>query len=217
MAKLPLKTLSSGYFSTQLLNDNFQKIQTALDNTLSRDGTSPNSLLADLDVNGHSLYNIDNLSVQSITVGDSTIEDLDVVLATINDAVVEVEADRAEVAANTSTVASNTATVLDNAATSQANADNALLSELQAFNYKTDAEAAAVTATSQSALTQSSASSVLSAVDPVLSAQAQTNALLGLGIGSSVIDTNGHLIMGYNEATVTSLAFDANGHLVITY
>lgn len=58
---------------------------------------------------------------------------------------------------------------------------------------------------------------VLSAVGPVLSAFAQANALLGLGIGTSYVDSSGHLIMGYNETTVTDLEINSSGHLILSY
>jgi hypothetical protein len=58
MAKVPLKTLTSGYFSTQLLNDNFDKIEQAIDNALTRDGTGPNEMLSDLDMNNNEIYNV---------------------------------------------------------------------------------------------------------------------------------------------------------------
>lgn len=58
MAKLTLNTISSGFASTTLLNENFESIETALENTLSRDGTTPNTMSADLDMNGHSILNI---------------------------------------------------------------------------------------------------------------------------------------------------------------
>lgn len=59
--------------------------------------------------------------------------------------------------------------------------------------------------------------SVLSAVGPVLSAFAQANALLGLGIGASYVNSDGHLIMGYNETTVTDLEINSSGHLILSY
>jgi len=40
------------------LNDEFTKIQTALENTLSRDGSTPNSMSADLDMNGNAFLNV---------------------------------------------------------------------------------------------------------------------------------------------------------------
>lgn len=57
MAKVTLIPIESGYLSTEALNDNFQRIVDALDNTLSRDGTLPNQLEADLDLNGNALLN----------------------------------------------------------------------------------------------------------------------------------------------------------------
>ena len=59
--------------------------------------------------------------------------------------------------------------------------------------------------------------SILSAVGPVLSAFAQANALLGIGIGTSYVNGDGHLIMGYNEATVSDLHIDSNGRLILSY
>lgn len=40
------------------LNSNFAAIEAALENTLSRDGTSPNELDADLDLDGNRIYNL---------------------------------------------------------------------------------------------------------------------------------------------------------------
>jgi len=57
MAKLTLNNITSGYASTTALNDNFDLIETALENTLSRDGTSPNQMNADLDMNGYRILN----------------------------------------------------------------------------------------------------------------------------------------------------------------
>lgn len=65
MAKVPLKTLTSGYFSTQLLNDNFDKIEQAIDNALTRDGTGPNEMLSDLDMNGNEIYNLGDPTMES--------------------------------------------------------------------------------------------------------------------------------------------------------
>lgn len=58
MAKITLPTVESGYLSTEALNQAFADISTALDNTVSRDGTSPNQLEADLDLNGFQLLNV---------------------------------------------------------------------------------------------------------------------------------------------------------------
>ncbi len=57
----------SGY-QTSKINSNFEAIAEALDDSLSRSGTSPNTMEADLDLNGHSLLNVDALSVDSLIV-----------------------------------------------------------------------------------------------------------------------------------------------------
>ena len=58
MAKRPdITTVASGYFGREALNNNFQEIQSAFDNTLSLDGSIPNGMQADLDLNGYSIAN----------------------------------------------------------------------------------------------------------------------------------------------------------------
>ncbi len=58
MAKLTLTSISSRYASVQALNANFDAIETALENTLSRDGTTPNTMSTSLDMNGNRLINL---------------------------------------------------------------------------------------------------------------------------------------------------------------
>jgi len=58
MAKLTLFDLSSGSFTVDLLNANFALIETALENTLSRDGTAPNPMNAPLDMNSNRILNL---------------------------------------------------------------------------------------------------------------------------------------------------------------
>ncbi len=58
MAKKPLNSVTSGYASNALLNENFQRISDAIDNTLSRDGTSPNFMTANIDMNSHRITNL---------------------------------------------------------------------------------------------------------------------------------------------------------------
>lgn len=60
MAKLVLDDLANLRNETTVvarINSNLQKIEDALENTLSRDGTSPNTMQADLDVNGYFIRN----------------------------------------------------------------------------------------------------------------------------------------------------------------
>jgi hypothetical protein len=50
------------------LNNNFAAIETAIENTFSRDGTSPNSLSSDVDLNMNDILNVNNIDVVTITV-----------------------------------------------------------------------------------------------------------------------------------------------------
>jgi hypothetical protein len=58
MPKLTLTDIASGYASITELNNNFTAIETAIENTLSRDGTTPNQMTADLDMNGNAILNL---------------------------------------------------------------------------------------------------------------------------------------------------------------
>lgn len=55
-----LTTLTTNFSSVQALNANFTKIVTALENTVSRDGSTPNTMSADFDVNSNKLINLAN-------------------------------------------------------------------------------------------------------------------------------------------------------------
>lgn len=61
MSKLtPLLSILSGFASNSKLNTNFSRITSAFDNTLSRDGSSPNAMEADLDMNSNRILNLPN-------------------------------------------------------------------------------------------------------------------------------------------------------------
>jgi len=87
MAKVSLNNISSGFASVDALNTNFDLIETAFDNTLSRDGSSPNTMSADLDMNSYKVLNITdpvnlydaatkNYVDQSVSAAGSTLTDL---------------------------------------------------------------------------------------------------------------------------------------------
>jgi hypothetical protein len=67
LSKVTLSTILSGFYSTQTINNNFDELVDALDNTLSRDGSAPNSMEADLDLNGYGLLNA-SITLSSYTV-----------------------------------------------------------------------------------------------------------------------------------------------------
>jgi hypothetical protein len=73
--KASLKTISSGFASNTQLNSNFEALNTKLDNTLSLDGSTPNSMGADLDMNGNDIINTGNFDVDTLTVDGSTVQD----------------------------------------------------------------------------------------------------------------------------------------------
>jgi hypothetical protein len=57
-----LITIASGYYSLSSLNANFDAINVALNNTLSLDGSTPNSMNADLDMNSNDILNASSVS-----------------------------------------------------------------------------------------------------------------------------------------------------------
>lgn len=54
----PLTSLENQTTAINAINNNSDTIETAFDNTLSRDGTSPNQMGADFDMNGHRILNL---------------------------------------------------------------------------------------------------------------------------------------------------------------
>lgn len=72
MPKITLPTIEAGYLSTDALNQAMADVATAFDNTLSLDGSAPNQMEADLDLNGHRLLNVTtdlNDAASLLTVG----------------------------------------------------------------------------------------------------------------------------------------------------
>lgn len=64
MAKKPtITTITSGYASNTQLNANFEALRAAFDNTISRDGSTPNTMSADLDLNGNDIINANSILV----------------------------------------------------------------------------------------------------------------------------------------------------------
>lgn len=58
MAKLSLTDIASGHQSITVYNNNNNLIETAIENTLSLDGTTPNAMGADLDMNSNRVTNL---------------------------------------------------------------------------------------------------------------------------------------------------------------
>lgn len=74
MTKKPtVTTLQSGFNSTQTLNANFEALRDSFENTLSLDGSTPNAMEADLDLNGNSILGASVIGTSSLVVNGKLI------------------------------------------------------------------------------------------------------------------------------------------------
>lgn len=71
MAKLTLTDITSGYALTTTLNANNAAIEAALENTLSRDGTGPNTMSVSIDMNNQRITNLPTAvsNTEPVTLG----------------------------------------------------------------------------------------------------------------------------------------------------
>lgn len=69
MAKRPTqKTITSGFSSANMLNYNVNEMLTAFDNTLSLDGSAPNAMAADFDMNSNDILNVGDITAANVTI-----------------------------------------------------------------------------------------------------------------------------------------------------
>jgi len=73
MGKLTLNNIQGQFASTTELNNNFDLIEAALENTVSRDGSSPNTMSADLDLNSKDINNINVINAVAVKVSGQSI------------------------------------------------------------------------------------------------------------------------------------------------
>lgn len=72
MSKEPtIVTISTGYASGAVLDSNFQALKEAFSNTVSRDGSTPNTMSADLDLNGNDLLNVGDINIARLYLNGS--------------------------------------------------------------------------------------------------------------------------------------------------
>ena len=71
--KLNLIQILSGFLSTSALNSNFEDIETAIENTVSRDGTGPNQMEANLDMNSNEILNADDIHTDKLRLNGTYI------------------------------------------------------------------------------------------------------------------------------------------------
>ena len=76
MTKLTISNFSSLSNEASFLaalNAAFDAVETAMENTYSRDGTTPNTLSADLDVNSQDILNVNTISANSVNVNGASV------------------------------------------------------------------------------------------------------------------------------------------------
>lgn len=79
MAKRPTLTDITSLTNSSAINalsENWDAIEEAFDNTLSLDGSTPNALNADLDLNGNALLNVGVIDVDELTLNGQQVTDL---------------------------------------------------------------------------------------------------------------------------------------------
>lgn len=80
MAKQPTLTdVSSGFRSNTTINNNNDAIEAAFDNTVSRDGSTPNHMLADFDMNDNDILNVNRLYADAMTLAGTAVTITDLV------------------------------------------------------------------------------------------------------------------------------------------
>jgi len=71
--KATLTDVSTGYASGTTLNNNFEALNDKLDNTVSRDGSTPNEMNADLDMNSNDLLNVGRVNADEVFVSGTDV------------------------------------------------------------------------------------------------------------------------------------------------
>lgn len=105
MAKISLTDITSGYLSTATYNANNTLIENAIEKQLSRDGTSPNTMSANLDINSNKVVNISDGTNNQDAVSLKQLNDASVVASTIAASAVTVADAGANYAASTAEAA----------------------------------------------------------------------------------------------------------------
>ena len=73
MARYTPTNITTGHGSTSLLNKNFADLEIAIDSLLSREGDTPNSMSADVDMNSNDLLNTSTLYAEALTLKGKSI------------------------------------------------------------------------------------------------------------------------------------------------
>lgn len=111
MAKVTLDDIASGYASYTKHNSNYDAIEAALENTLSRDGTGPNQMEADLDLNANDLLNVGTVNASALILDGTSYTDLSTAVTNAQTAQAGAEAAEVAAAASASSAAISEANV----------------------------------------------------------------------------------------------------------
>ena len=100
--------ITSGY-NLSKINSNFEKIEAALLDAVSRSGSTPNQMNSDLDMNGNNILNITGIGAESIVINGITAEEF------LNEAVATATNEAEAFAAIAQTSATNAASSANSA------------------------------------------------------------------------------------------------------
>jgi hypothetical protein len=155
MTKKPtVTTIASGFNSTETLNTNFEALRDGFDNTLSLDGSTPNAMGADLDLNGNNIIGAAGLLINGTDyLADVTAAKAAALVAQAAAETAETNAEASETAAGLSaTAAAGSETASELAKTA------AELAETNAETAESSASASATSATSSASTASTGAS-----------------------------------------------------------
>lgn len=167
MAKLTLTSIGSRYGSIDALNANFQAIEDAIENTLSLDGTVPNGMEVNLDMNSRKVINLADPSNNGDAVSKGWLLEQEgnaaasAEAAALSASLAEDSAVAAASSASSATSSASTATSASSSATSSAST---------ATTQASSATASASTATTQAGIATTQATNASTSASTASSA-----------------------------------------------
>jgi hypothetical protein len=167
VAKLTLTSIGSRYGSIDALNANFQAIEDAIENTLSLDGTAPNGMEVNLDLNSRKIINLADPSNNGDAVSKGWL------LEQEGNAVASADAAAASAAAaedSAVAAASSASSATSSASTATSASSSATSSASTATTQASSATASASTATTQAGIATTQATNASTSASTASSA-----------------------------------------------
>ena len=207
MAKLTLSTIGSRYGSIDALNANFDAIEAALENTLSLDGTAPNGMEVNLDMNSHKVINLADPTNNGDAVSKGWLLDQEGNAVASADAAAasasaaETSALAAAASASSATSSASTATSASSSATSSAStattqASSATASASTATTQAGIATTQATNASTSASTASSAATAAEAARDATLAAyDSFDDRYLGSKTSNPTLDNDGNALL----------------------